>query len=328
MAGSFLWSGIDYRGEPTPYEWPSASSFFGAIDLAGFPKAAFYIHQAHWVKERPVVKILPHWNWPGREGQPVKVMVASNAPRVRLLLNGQAVAEGDVDPIAMASFDVPYAAGVLEAVALRGGVELARDKVETSGPPVRLVLTPDRPALANDGLDAVPVTVSAVDAQGRPVPVANTLVRFDVEGQGNLIGVGNGDPNSHEADKASERSLYNGLAQMIVQSRRGGTGALTLHASAPGLQEARAALALHAVPSLPVAPGAQPVTYLQNWRISPPQATRADPNVAVAGNDMNSWGWGEPPMRQDPEAQPYRLYRSEVNLRADANDGRTLLTFR
>jgi beta-galactosidase len=328
MAGSFLWSGIDYRGEPTPYEWPSASSFFGAIDLAGFPKAAFYIHQAHWVKERPVVKILPHWNWPGREGQPVKVMVASNAPRVRLLLNGRAVAEGDVDPIDMASFDVPYAAGVLQAVALRDGVELARDKVETSGPPARLVLTPDRSALANDGLDAVPVTVSAVDAQGRPVPVANTLVRFDVEGQGNLIGVGNGDPNSHEADKASERSLYNGLAQLIVQSRRGGTGALTLHASAPGLQEARAELALHAVPALPAAPDAQPVTYLQNWRISPPQATRADPNVVVAGNDMNSWGWGEPPMRQDPEAQPYRLYRSEVNLRADANDGQARLTFR
>jgi beta-galactosidase len=328
IAGSFLWTGIDYRGEPSPFEWPSASSFFGAIDLAGFPKAAFYIHQAHWVKERAIVKILPHWNWPGREGQPIKVMVASNAPRVRLLLNGQVVGEGNVDPIDMASFDVPYAAGVLEVVALRAGIEVARDRVETSGPPARLVLTPDRVELANDGLDAVPVTVSAVDAQGRPVPVANTLVRFDVEGEGKLIGVGNGDPNSHEADKASERSLYNGLAQLIVQARRGGAGSLTLHASAPGLQEAHAALALRAAPAVASAPSADPRTFMLNWRISPPQATRADPNVVLAGNDMNSWGWGEPPMRQAAEAQPFRLYRSELNVRADANDGHAALIFR
>ncbi|MFL6698745.1 MAG: beta-galactosidase GalA [Vitreoscilla sp.] len=328
IAGSFLWTGIDYRGEPSPFEWPSASSFFGAMDLAGFPKAAFYIHQAHWAKDRPVVKILPHWNWPGREGQPIKVMVATNAPRVRLLLNGKVVAEGDVDPIDMASFDVPYAAGVLEAVALRGDAVLGRDRVETSGPPARLVLTPDRDALADDGLDAVPVTVSAVDAQGRPVPVANPLVRFDLEGQGDIIGVGNGDPNSHEADKASERTLYNGLAQVIVQSRRGGTGALTLHASAAGLQDARSELVLRATPAVPSVPAAEPITYLQNWRISPAQATRADPNVVLAGNDMNSWGWGEPPMRQEAEATSYRLYRSEMNVRADANDGRTRLVFR
>src|SRR6185369_9979129 len=103
VAGSFIWTGIDYRGEPTPFEWPSASSFFGAMDLAGFPKTAFWIHQAQWVKlqDRPVVKLVPHWNWPGREGQPIHVMVASNAPRVRLLLNGAVVGEQDVDPFEM-----------------------------------------------------------------------------------------------------------------------------------------------------------------------------------------------------------------------------------
>jgi beta-galactosidase len=174
----------------------------------------------------------------------------------------------------------------------------------------------------------VPFTVSAVDAQGRPVPVANPLVRFELEGQGNIIGVGNGDPNSHEADKASERSLYNGLAQVIVQSRRGGTGSLTLRASAAGLQDAHAELALREVPAPPSVPAAEPITYLQNWRISPAQATRADPNVVLAGNDMNSWGWGEPPMRQEPEARPYRLYRSDLNVRADANDGQASLVFR
>jgi beta-galactosidase len=242
IAGGFIWTGIDYRGEPTPYEWPSASSFFGAMDLAGFAKTAFWIHQAQWVKARPVVKLVPHWNWSGREGQPIHVMVASNAPRVRLLLNGAVVGEQDVDPFEMAHFRVPYAPGRIEAVALRTGGEIARDVVETSGPPVRLVLTPDRSAVAGDGLDAVPVTVSAVDAQGRPVPTANPRVRFELEGAGDIIGVGNGDPNSHEADKASQRSLYNGLAQVIVQSRREGRGTLMLRASASGLQGAERAV--------------------------------------------------------------------------------------
>ncbi|HEX6706193.1 MAG TPA: beta-galactosidase GalA [Albitalea sp.] len=327
IAGSFVWTGIDYRGEPTPYEWPSASSFFGAMDLAGFAKTAFWIHQAQWVKDRPVVKLVPHWNWPGREGQPIHVMVASNAPRVRVLLNGAVVGEQDVDPYEMAHFQVPYAAGRIEAVALRGGAEIARDVVETSGEPARLVLTPDRSALAGDGLDALPVTVSAVDAQGRPVPTANVHVRFEIEGQGAIIGVGNGDPNSHEADKAGERSLFNGLAQVIVQSRRDGGGALKLRASASGLQGAETVLALRTAGAPPSVPTAEPATPLLSWRVSPPFATRPDPKLVLAETDMNSWGWDEPPIRRGPEAEPFRLYRSGLPVRADRNDGRARLAF-
>lgn len=327
MAGSFIWTGIDYRGEPTPYEWPSVSSFFGAMDLAGFAKTAFWIHQAQWVKDRPVVKLVPHWNWAGREGQPVRVMVMSNALRVRLLLDGAPVGERDVDPYEMARFQVPYAPGRLEAVALRGGREIARDTVETSGAPARLVLTPDRTALAGDGLDAVPVTVSAVDAQGRPVPTANVPVRFALEGAGEIIGVGNGDPNSHEADKASERRLFNGLAQVIVQGRRGGRGALALRASAPGLQDAQVALALQPAAAPPGVPTAEPTTPLLTWRVSPAYDTRPDPNVVLAETDMNSWGWDEPPIRRGPEAQAFRLYRSAFPVRADRNDGRARLVF-
>jgi beta-galactosidase len=328
VAGSFVWSGIDYRGEPTPYDWPSASSFFGAIDLAGFPKTAFYIHQAHWVKERPVVKLVPHWNWPGKEGQPIHVMVATNAPRVRLLLNGAVIGERDVDPVDMAGFEVPYSPGVLEAVALRDGREVGRDRVETSGAPARLVLAPDRDALAGDGRDAVPVTVGAVDAQGRPVPTADLQVHFDLEGAGSIIGVGNGDPNSHEPDKAPDRRLFNGLAEVIVQGLRGGRGALTLRASAPGMQAAQTVLEVRADPGPPSVPAAEPVTPLKTWRISPPQASRPDPNVKLADGDMNTWGWDEPPIRQAPEARAFRLYRAEVPVRADANDGRGRLVFR
>jgi beta-galactosidase len=327
IAGGFFWTGIDYRGEPTPYQWPSAGSFFGAMDLAGFAKGAFWIHQAQWVKDRPVVKLQPHWNWAGQEGNNIHVMVTSNAQRVRVLLNGKAVGEQDVDPFEMNHFQVPYAPGRIEAVALKDGKEVARDIVQTSGVPVRLVLTPDRKALAGDGLDAVPITVSAVDDQGRPVPLAQNKVGFTLEGPGAIIGVGNGDPNSHEADKASERSLFNGLAQVIVQSRREGRGLLKLRASADGLQAAEVELALNAVAAPPQVPTAEPTTPLQSWRVSPATATRPDPNVVLAETDMNSWGWDEPPMRRGPEAGAFRLYRSAVNVRADRNDGRAQLAF-
>jgi beta-galactosidase len=327
VAGGFLWTGIDYRGEPTPYEWPSASSFFGAMDLAGFPKGAFWIHQAQWVKDRPVVKLQPHWNWAGREGQPIRVMVTSNAERVRVLLNGKDVGEQAVDPYEMNYFQVPYAPGRIEAVALKGGQEVARDVVETSGPAVRLVLTPDRSALAGDGLDAMPITVSAADAQGRPVPLAQDKVRFTLEGAGDIIGVGNGDPNSHEPDKASERSLFNGLAQVIVQARREGKGTLRLRATADGLQGAEVQLTLNTAAAPPQVPAAEPTTPLQSWRTSPAYATRPDPNVVLAETDMNSWGWDEPPMRREADAKPFRLYRSSVNVRADRNDGRAQLVF-
>jgi beta-galactosidase len=173
----------------------------------------------------------------------------------------------------------------------------------------------------------VPVTVSAVDAQGRPVPTAKLPVRFEIEGQGAIIGVGNGDPNSHEPDKASARSLYNGLAQVIVQSRRDARGALTLRASAPDLQGAQAVLALEPAGAPPSVPAAEPTTPLLTWRISPASATRPDPNVVLAETDMNSWGWDEPPIRRGPEAEPFRLYRSGLKVRADRNDGRARLAF-
>lgn len=328
IAGGFVWTGFDYRGEPTPFEWPSAGSVFGAMDLCGFAKTAFWLHRAQWVKDQPVIKIAPHWNWPGQEGKKQRVLVLSNAPRVRLLLNGKLVDERDVDPFEMVTFDVAYAPGKLEAIALKGGAEIARDVVETSGAPVRLLLTPDRTALAGDGLDAMPVTVSALDAQGRPVPTAQQHVRFELSGAAGIIGVGNGDANSHESEKASERSLYNGLAQVILQSRRGGTGELKLRALADGLQPAEVTLAVLTTPALSAVAPAEPVTQLLYWRISPALATQPDPNVQLADNDMNTWGWGEVPIKQAAESPAWRLYRTDLRLRADLNDGRARLVFR
>jgi len=246
---------------------------------------------------------------------------------VELLLNGRSLGRRPVERGGHVEWRVPYAPGRLEAVGLRGGRELARDTVETSGEPVRLALTPDRMALAGDGLDALPVTVSALDAQGRAVPTAQLPVSFELSGAGAIIGVGNGDANSHESEKAGARRLYNGLAQVILQSQRAGSGTLKLRAHAPGVQSAEISLALQAVPARPAVPAAEPVTQLDYWRISPPAAQRPDPNLVVPDNDMNSWGWGEVPMQQAPEALPWRLYRTDLRLRAEHNNGRAQLLF-
>jgi beta-galactosidase len=149
---------------------------------------------------------------------------------------------------------VPYAPGRLEAVASSGGRVVARAVVETTGAPVALRLTPERATLAGDGRDAAPVSVEALDARGRPVPTANLPVSFEIAG-GRIIGLGNGDANSHEPEKGAARSLYNGLAQVIVQTDRGSSGRLRLRASAPGLKAAAAQIDVLADPGPPSAPG-------------------------------------------------------------------------
>jgi beta-galactosidase len=253
ISGGFSWTGFAYRGEPTPFGWPSASSFFGAMDLCGFPKTEFFIRQAHWVKNKPVLTLVPHWNWAGKEGQPVKVMALCNADRVALFLNGKLIEEKQVDPFQMVDWQVPYAPGRLEAVAKKSGREVARYVVETTGEPVKLRLTPDRGTLAGDGCDAVPVTVDALDEQGRPVPTANLAVSFEISGAGNIIGVGNGDPNSHEPEKGNQRSLFNGLAQVIVQSTKD-AGEFRLTATADGLLPATTVVKISQTPSIPSVP--------------------------------------------------------------------------
>ena len=290
LAGGFVWTGFDYRGEPTPHEWPSAGSFFGCMDLCGFPKTAFYLHQAQWIKDRPILQIVPHWNWAGREGQSIKVLVPTNAEAVELSLNGQSLGEQQVDPhTTMVSWNIPYAPGRLEAVGKKAGAEVARCVVETTGEPVALQLLPDRTTLKGDGQDALPVTVQAIDAKGRAVPTANLVVDFELTGPGAIIGLGNGNPNSHEPEKGTRRSLFNGLAQVILQSRSGGSGTMSLHAKAAGLDPASATISIKAVPEIPSVTAATPSLQLEKWRMSPSSTVKPDPNVQIADNDMNSW---------------------------------------
>ncbi len=242
MAGGFIWTGFDYRGEPTPFNrWPSISSHFGALDTCGFPKDNYYYYRAWWRSE-PLLHLFPHWNWEGQEGQPVPVWVHSNCDKVELFLNGKSQGIRVVTPNHHVEWSVPYVAGTIEAHGYKGGKVILRQRRETAGPAVALRLTTDRSALAADGQDVGILKVEVVDAKGRPVPKAEDLVTFAVTGPGEVIGVGNGNPTSHESDVASSRKVFNGLAQAIVRTKRGQAGEVRVLASAPGLKPASLAL--------------------------------------------------------------------------------------
>ena len=241
LAGGFVWTGFDYRGEPTPYSWPSINSHFGILDMCGFPKDIAFYYQAVWT-DQPVLHVFPHWNWPGREGQPIDVWAFSNQQTVELKLNGRSLGRQSVPKDGHVEWKVPYAPGVLEAIGYTDGRPVQTARVETTGAPAAIRLSGDRVAIAADGRDVAIVSVSAVDAQGRTVPVAGDLVHFALEGAGRIIGVGNGDPASHEPDRyldasAWQRHLFNGYAQVIVNAGHA-AGTLHLHATADGLQPA------------------------------------------------------------------------------------------
>ncbi|MES2037634.1 MAG: beta-galactosidase GalA [Pseudomonadota bacterium] len=334
VAGGFVWTGFDYRGEPTPHEWPSVSSVFGIMDMNGFPKTAYYMHQVQWIKDKPLIHIAPDWNWPGQEGKEIRVIVMANVERVKLTLNGRELGEQQVDPYRMNTFQVAYEPGKLEALGYKGGKEVVRTSVETTGKAVALELLPDRASLAGDGRDAMPITVRALDTQGRAVPFDNSQVSFEVSGAGQSIGHGNGDPNSHEDEKGKTRKLFNGLAQLIVQSHFDSSGELLVTATAPGLTAASARIPVEKTAGTPFAAISEaPMLYLQNWRISPAFTTRPDPNQTLADNDMNTWSWGQSPMLEveakgsDSKANHFHLFRSNFMLDKKLGSGKARLLF-
>jgi beta-galactosidase len=219
LSGGFAWTGFDYRGEPTPYAWPSINSQFGIVDMCGFPKDNFYYYQAWWGSE-PVLHLFPHWNWDQREGEAISVWVHSNLDSVELFLNGKSYGSQKVLPLTHLEWKVKYEPGVLEARGTKDGKVVLAEKRETTGEPESIRLTPDRTEIHADGEDVTIVRVEVLDKQGRAIPTADPTISFKVSGEGALIGVGNGDPNCQESDKAPKRSLFNGLAQVIVQSSK------------------------------------------------------------------------------------------------------------
>jgi beta-galactosidase len=250
-SGGFCWTGFDYRGEPTPYNWPCINSHFGIMDTCGFPKDNFYYYQANW-SPKPVLHLLPHWNWPAA-GQPITVWAYGNCQVAELFLNGVSQGRQTLQVQGHVSWNVPYAAGTLQAIGYNNTVPVITNTVVSTGVPAAITLIPDRAAILADGRDVSVVTVAVVDAQGRVVPTATNEISFSITGGGAILGVGNGNPSSHEADKGSQRAVFNGLAEIIIQSTNQ-PGTIALAAVSTGLSPANTAIAAAAVLPAPAPP--------------------------------------------------------------------------
>ncbi len=232
LSGQFIWTGFDYLGEPTPYWWPSRSSYFGIIDLAGFPKDVYYMYQSEWTR-KDVLHVFPHWNW--KEGQIVDIWAYSNAEEVELFLNDKSLGiqkkQGDELHL---MWKVPFTPGTLKAISRTGGKEILVKEVKTAGAPAKLIVTADRSMIKADGNDLSFLTVDVVDENGVIVPNADNLVKFQLEGSGTIVGVDNGDPVSHESFKAPQRKAFHGKCLVVVQSGET-AGTIKLTASSEGM---------------------------------------------------------------------------------------------
>ncbi len=320
--GTFIWTGFDYRGEPTPVNaWPVVNSYFGIVDTCGFAKDSYYLMKALWT-DKPMAYVFPHWNL-GKDmvGKKVKVGTYTNGDEVELFLNDKSLGKKKVNKYDQLFWDdVTYQPGELKMVAYKGGKKHAEHKVVTTGEPVALGLEVkfedwQRKSVRTGVSDALPVTVYAVDAKKHRVPTANQKVSFTVTG-GKVLGVGNGDPLSHEDDIATERSLYNGLASAIVIP--GDTeGELVIKASAPGLKPAVLKLPIRKGDGFTEYPTIDGGMVLTDWRMSAVTDKPEDPNRPIADGDMNTWQTitvGNGPQPQWAQKQGWATYRALFDM--------------
>lgn len=263
--GEFVWTGFDYLGEPTPYysDWPSHSSLFGIIDLAGLPKDRYYLYRSHWNTNSETLHILPHWTWPGREGEVTPVFVYTNYPSAELFINGvsQGIRTKDTSISAEETWekeseetptsftrqkryrlmwmDTKYEPGTVKVVAYdKDGNAVAEEEICTAGAPHHIELEADRPIIKADGKDLSFITVKVVDAEGNLCPDAQHLVKFSVKGNGWYRAGANGDPTSLELFHKPQMKVFNGMMTAIVQSTEQ-AGDITLTATAKGLKSAK-----------------------------------------------------------------------------------------
>ena len=236
ISGQYVWTGFDYIGEPTPYGWPARSSYFGIVDLAGFPKDAYYLYQAEW-SDKPVLHLFPHWNW--TPGQDVDMWCYYNrADEVELFVNGKSQGVRSKTPDCLhAMWRVKFEPGSVKVVARKGGEVVGEQEIRTAGEPAQIRLTPDRAQLDADGKDLSFVTVEIVDKDGTLCPNADNLVNFQVEGNAFIAGVDNGSPISMERFKDNKRKAFYGKCLVVLQNT-GKPGEAKLTATSEGLSQA------------------------------------------------------------------------------------------
>ena len=261
VSGDFAWTGIDYLGEA---RWPNKLSSAGSIDTCGFPKDSYFFYQSLWT-QAPVLHLMPHWNWSGKEGGVIQVSCFTNCDTVELFLNGKSLGAkgfnfpasgmvGDYNKYPARSqqlvttsnlhldWDVVYQPGTLEARGSRNGQVVTTVKTVTTGVPAALRLTVDRDRITASRDDVAHVIVEVMDASGQVVPTANDAVTFSIEGQGRILGLDNGQPDSHESYQGTERRVFHGLALAIVQGKSAGT--IQFSASSGSLTRARVSIAV------------------------------------------------------------------------------------
>ena len=240
LAGQFVWSGFDYHGEPDPYEdmWPAHSSYFGIVDMCGFPKDRYYLYQSVWTDE-PMIHLLPHWNWEGREGEITPVFCYTNCSSAELIVNGKSLGkrEKKAGEYRLKWNDVVYQPGSIKAVGYdKQGRALCEKEIMTAGQSNKIELISDRKTIQADGENLAFVTVRITDKEGNFCPRADNLINFQIEGEGTITCVGNGDPTSLESYLFNQRKAFHGLCLVVVKSTRQ-AGNIRLIASSPDLTE-------------------------------------------------------------------------------------------
>jgi len=250
VIGEFVWTGFDYLGEPTPYDekWPSRSSYFGMIDLAGLPKDRFYLYRSRWNTQDETLHVLPHWNWEGREGEKTPVFVYTSYDSAELFVNGKSMGKrvknkaSKLERYRLMWMDVTYKPGTLKVIAFdREGNTVAEKTVKTAGTPYRILLQSDKKTLKADGEDLAYVTVSVVDKNGIPCPTATNQLKFEVSGAGTYRAACNGDATSLELFHKPTMQLFSGKLVVTVQSTYK-TGNTLLTVKGKGLKPANMTL--------------------------------------------------------------------------------------
>ncbi len=267
VLGEFVWTGFDYLGEPTPYggkdnstngywngDWPVHGSFFGIVDICGFPKDRYYLYQSQWT-EKPMIHLLPHWNWKGMKGKEIPVTCYTNCDEAELFLNGKSLGKKikgvDLTEIPVnftghkpktfqskyrLTWNVPYQKGALKVVGYKAGKEVVNKEIKTAEKPAKIVLSVDRSKITADGKDLAYVTVKIVDKNGNFCPLADNLVTFDISGAGEIIGVDNGNQKSLESFQATQRKAYYGMCLAIIRSNKT-KGGITITAKSKNLDD-------------------------------------------------------------------------------------------